>query len=198
MAKLDEFTDHMRYQWWIHGHINFVLLSSSAFCDLYDKVMEPERAHRVVPDAAGLPHPLGRRAAGPVGPQPDGQGQPRPARSCSAPRRPPRCSTALDETDEGRAFRRKLDEFLFEFGWRSDAVYDLADIPWREDPSIPLASVAALMELDDSEDPELLYQRQARPARSCWPTLRAKLADDPETLSEVRRALRAGACTASR
>ena len=42
MAKLDEFTDHMRYQWWIHGHINFVLLSSSAFCDLYDKLMEPE------------------------------------------------------------------------------------------------------------------------------------------------------------
>ena len=31
----------MRYQWWIHGHINFVLLSSSAFCDMYDEVMQP-------------------------------------------------------------------------------------------------------------------------------------------------------------
>ncbi|HZM40933.1 MAG TPA: hypothetical protein VFB94_17560, partial [Acidimicrobiales bacterium] len=36
VAKLDELTDQMRHQWWIHGHINFVLLSSSAFCDLYD------------------------------------------------------------------------------------------------------------------------------------------------------------------
>src|SRR5262245_37938069 len=42
VAKLDELTDLIRHQWWIHGHINMVLLSSSAFCDLYDKVMEPE------------------------------------------------------------------------------------------------------------------------------------------------------------
>ena len=31
VAKLDELTDRMRHQWWIHGHINMVLLSSSAF-----------------------------------------------------------------------------------------------------------------------------------------------------------------------
>ena len=43
-AKLDELTDHMRFQWWIHGHINFVLLSSSAFCDLYDKVLQPSES----------------------------------------------------------------------------------------------------------------------------------------------------------
>ena len=42
VAKLDELTELMRQQWWIHGHINFVLLSSSAFCDLYDKVMQPD------------------------------------------------------------------------------------------------------------------------------------------------------------
>ena len=42
VAKLEEFVDHMTYQWWIHGHINFVLLSSSAFCDMYDEVMQPE------------------------------------------------------------------------------------------------------------------------------------------------------------
>ena len=42
VVKLDELTGYMRHQWWIHGHINFVLLSSSAFCDLYDEVMQPE------------------------------------------------------------------------------------------------------------------------------------------------------------
>ena len=44
VAKLDELTEQMRQQWWIHGHINFVLLSSSAFCDLYDKVMKPDES----------------------------------------------------------------------------------------------------------------------------------------------------------
>ena len=42
VAKLEEFVEHMTYQWWIHGHINFVLLSSSAFCDMYDAEMQPE------------------------------------------------------------------------------------------------------------------------------------------------------------
>ena len=88
VAKLDEFTDHMRYQWWIHGHINFVLLSSSAFCDLYDKIMEPAESDRVVPDAPGLPHPLRRRPAGPVGAEPPGQGQPGAAASCSSTQTP--------------------------------------------------------------------------------------------------------------
>ena len=44
IAKLDEYTQEMVHQWWIHGHINFVLLSSSAFCDLYDEVMQPEES----------------------------------------------------------------------------------------------------------------------------------------------------------
>ena len=91
---------------------------------------------------------------------------------------------ALDETEEGRAFRQQLDEFLFEFGWRSDAVYDLADVPWREDPSIPLASVAASWTLDDSEDPELLYQRSVAQREELLAKARAKLADDPDTLAK--------------
>ena len=61
VKKLEEFTDHMRYQWWIHGHINFVLLSSSAFCDMYDEVDAARGVDRGLPGAAGVPHPLGRR-----------------------------------------------------------------------------------------------------------------------------------------
>ena len=91
---------------------------------------------------------------------------------------------ALDKTDDGRAFRSQLDDFLLEFGWRSDAVYDLADIPWREDPSIALASIAALMELDDSEDPERLYQHRVQAREELLAKARAKLADDPEKLAK--------------
>ena len=65
----------------------------------------------------------------------------------------------LDESNEGRAFHRPLDAFLDEFGWRSDAVYDLADIPWREDELIALV-IAGYVDLDDSEDPEISYRGQ--------------------------------------
>ncbi len=91
----------------------------------------------------------------------------------------------LDESEEGRAFRADLDAFLFEFGWRHDAVYDLADVPWREDPAIPLNSIAAFINLDDDEDPELQYQRNVATRERLLANLREHVADDPATLAKI-------------
>ena len=41
-AKLTDMTDWMREMWYIHGHINFALLSGAALSDMYDEVMRPE------------------------------------------------------------------------------------------------------------------------------------------------------------
>jgi rifampicin phosphotransferase len=183
VAKLDELTERMRHQWWIHGHINFVLLSSSAFCDLYDKVMQPDEpteAYRTLQgfhtrsvDAARALWALSRRVlASPTLKQSFDEHE---ADGLLA---------ALDESDEGRDFRRQLDEFLFEYGWRHDAVYDLADVPWREDPTIPLASIKAMMDLDDNEDPEVQYQENVATRERLLADLRERLADDPETLAK--------------
>ena len=183
VAKLDELTQLMRDQWWIHGHINFVLLSSSAFCDLYDKVMQPDEPtesyrtlqgyHTRSVDAARGLWALSRAAA--ASPE---------LRSLFESMEGDDLLAGLDATEEGRDFRRQLDEFLFEFGWRSDAVYDLADVPWREDPSIPLASIKAMIDLDESEDPEHQYQRNVATRQQLLADLRAKLVDDPETLAK--------------
>jgi len=148
VAKLDELTEQMRHQWWIHGHINFVLLSSSAFCDLYDTIMKPDDPTESYQTLHGFP------------------------------------TTSVDASDEGRAFREQLDQFLFEYGWRHDAVYDLADVPWRENPSIPLASIANMMELDDSDDPEVVYQQKVAKREELLNAARTKLADEPETLAK--------------
>jgi pyruvate,water dikinase len=183
VAKLDELTQLMRDQWWIHGHINFVLLSSSAFCDLYDKVMqpaEPTESYRTLQgfhtrsvDAARGLWALSRAAL--ANPTLKGHFETMEGTGLLA---------ALDESEEGRDFRRQLDEFLFEFGWRSDAVYDLADVPWREDPSIPLASIKAMMELDEDDDPEVQYQRNVANRERLLADLRDKLADDPDTMAK--------------
>jgi rifampicin phosphotransferase len=183
VAKLDELTQLMRDQWWIHGHINFVLLSSSAFCDLYDKVIqpaEPTESYRTLQgfhtrsvDAARGLWALSRTAlANPT------------LQDLFGTKQGPALLAALDESEEGRDFRRQLDEFLFEFGWRSDAVYDLADVPWREDPSIPLLSIKAMLELDESDDPEVQYQHNVATRERLLASLRDKLADDPDTMAK--------------
>ena len=182
VKKLEEFTEHMTYQWWIHGHINFVLLSSSAFCDMYDEVMQPSEkteayqtlqgfhtrsvdvSHamwslsRVVKNSPTLSQLFKDKASNEI-------------------------VAELDKSDDGRAFRKQLREFLEEFGWRSDAVYDLADIPWREDESIALSSIAGFVGLDESEDPEVNYQRAVKQREELLAKARAKLASDPEKLA---------------
>lgn len=183
LAKLDELTDRMRHMWWIHGHINFVLLSSSAFCDFYDEVMQPatptesyqvlQGFHTRSVDAAQGLWSLSRKVLGT--PSLKQQFDTLDARELLA---------ALDTTDEGRAFRRDLDAFLDEFGWRSDAVYDLADIPWREDPAIPLGHIAGYMNLPDSDDPDLLYRKSVAQREELFAAARAKLAGDPEKLAK--------------
>ena len=183
IAKLDELTDDMRHQWWIHGHINMVLLSSSAFCDLYDTIVKPDDPTESYQTLHGFPTTsvdasrglwaLSRRVlASPNLKQLFESTEPREV------------AAKLDETDEGRDFRRQLDEFLFDYGWRHDAVYDLADVPWRENPSIPLASIRNMMDLDDSEDPEVIYQQKVATREALMAAARAKLADDPETLAK--------------
>jgi rifampicin phosphotransferase len=182
IAKLDELTDQMRHQWWIHGHINFVLLSSSAFCDLYDTIMKPDdptESYQTLHgfqttsvDAGRGLWALSRMAlASPT------------LKQLFESTEPKDIPDRLDATEEGRAFRQKLDEFLFDYGWRHDAVYDLADVPWRENPSIPLASIANMMELDESDDPEVVYQQKVARRVELLDAARAELADDPETLA---------------
>lgn len=183
VAKLDELTDEMRHQWWIHGHINFVLLSSSAFCDMYDAIMRPDDPTESYQTLHGFPTTsvdasrglwaLSRTVL--ASPTLKQLFETTPSRELPA---------KLDASDEGRAFRQRLDELLFEYGWRHDAVYDLADVPWREDPSIPLASIAAMTKLDESEDPEVVYQQKVARREELLAKVRAKLADEPETLAK--------------
>ena len=33
LERFDWFVDHMRYQWYVHGHINFCLVAAANFCD---------------------------------------------------------------------------------------------------------------------------------------------------------------------
>ena len=183
VAKLDELTDLMRYQWWIHGHINFVLLSSSAFCDMYDRVMEPDQSTESYETLQGF-HTRSVDASRGLWALSRTAGKSPALREMFASKSPKEVLVALDETDEGKAFKQQLDDFLFEFGWRHDAVYDLADVPWREDPSIPLASIAQMIDLDESQDPEIHYRQRVARRLELLGKLRDKLADDPATMAE--------------
>ncbi len=181
-ARYHEMTRWMEQMWYIHGHINFALISGAALSDFYDEVMRPEdptEAYQILQgyhtrpvDAAHGLWSLSRRVkASDALTRVFDENHPRDLKA------------ALERSDEGRAFLAELDDYLFDFGWRSDAVYDLNDVPWIEDPQIPLGNIARYVPMDDAEDPMIKFDEAVARREELTANVRASLADDPERLA---------------
>jgi pyruvate,water dikinase len=169
--------------WYIHGHINFALISGAALSDFYDEVMQPSdptEAYQILQgyhtrpvDAAHGLWNLSRRVK-----------QSRVLTQTFDENHQRDLKAALEQTEEGRAFLTELEEYLFDFGWRSDAVYDLADTPWIENPQIPLGNIARYVPMDDADDPMIRFNEAVKRREELTARIRAKLADDPDKLAE--------------
>jgi phosphohistidine swiveling domain-containing protein len=179
LAKFDDMTDWMTEMWYIHGHINFALVSGARLSDLYTEVMHPDdptEAYQILQGYHTRPvdaaHGLWRLSRvvrnSPTLHQLFDENHPRDL------------ADKLSKTDEGRAFLDQLNEYLYDFGWRSDAVYDIADVPWRENPSIPLGNIARYINMPDDDDPMIQYERAVKHREELTAKIQAKLADDPE------------------
>jgi phosphohistidine swiveling domain-containing protein len=184
--KFDWFSQHQYHQWYIHGHINFALMSAAAFCDMYDDIMSPVsttesyeclqgyRTRSV--DAANALWNLSRHIRH--------DETLSDAFRTSAPKE---LTEILGQTPAGKAFLGDFDAFLFEFGWRSDAVYDMADITWREDPSIPLGALRGYIDRPDAENPEHHLARSTARREELMIAARAAIANDPHRAAAFER-----------
>ncbi len=181
-AKYHEMTKWMEEMWYVHGHINFALISGAALSDFYDAVIHPDdpteayqilQGHHTRPvDAAHGLWDLSRIA----------KASPELTRIFDE-HHPRDLQRALEQSEAGRAFLARLDAYLFDFGWRSDAVYDLADVPWIENPQIPLGNIARYIPMDDTADPTIMFNRAVALREELTARVRAALADDAAQLA---------------
>ena len=186
LDKWDWFVDHMRHQWYVHGHINFALLAAANFCDFYDEIVKPTdttesyqclqgfRTRSV--DATQALWTLGRTVRNNT-----------ELRKLFETLEPKALLDELGKSAAGKAFLVEFDTFLFEFGWRSDAVYDMADITWREEPSIPLGALSGYINLSDKDNPEHHFERSVRRREELLGSCRKLLADDAARLATFER-----------
>ncbi len=186
IQKLSDMKDHMTFMWHVHGHINFVLISSAKFCDFYDEIVKPEDPTESYQTLQGF-ETQSLKAS---------RGLWRLSRLVREnvdlvdlfhATSPADLPEALAETEAGAAFLAELHAYLDDFGWRSDAVYDLSDITWREDPSIPLGALTSYVDLPDSADPDLLYARAVKHRDELLEAARTAAAADPDKLAEFER-----------
>lgn len=178
----------MEELWYIHGHINFALIPGTELSDFYNEVMQPtdptesyqilQGYHTKPVDAAHGLWDLSRK----VKASPD-------LSKAFAENKPRALMPVLQGSDAGCAFLADLNAYLHEYGWRSDAVYDLADVTWREDPTIPLGNIARYVAMDDSEDPMVSFNASVKRREDRTAAIREKLANDPERLAKFERLL---------
>ena len=183
LAKLAEMKQRMTFMWHVHGHINFVLISSAKFCDRYDEIVQPDDPTEAYQCLQGWETQSMKASRGLwrlsrlIRREPELVG----LFESTTPQDLP---DALAASDAGRTFLAELDAYLDDFGWRSDAVYDLGDVTWREDPSIPLGALISYVALDDSADPDILFEKAVATRDRLLAGAREKLAGDPERLAE--------------
>lgn len=182
LAKLDELKERMTWLWHVHGHINFVLISSAAFCDLYDEIMEPDDPTEAYQTLQGFETQSLAASRGLWALSRQVRADPALAALFEASRGQGDGLLAALEADSavGQPFLARLRAYLDDFGWRSDAVYDLGDETWRERPSIPLNALASYVGLGDEGDPDVLHARAEAKRERLLAAARAKVGDAPE------------------
>ncbi|WP_284163428.1 PEP-utilizing enzyme [Frigidibacter sp. SD6-1] len=182
-ARYFEMIRWMEQMWYIHGHINFALVSGSALSDFYDEVMRPEdptEAYQILQgyhtrpvDAAHGLWKLSRAVkSDPLLSKAFDENHPRDLKA------------VLEGSERGRDFLVQLDEYLYDFGWRTDAVYDLADVPWRENPAIPLGVIARYVAKGEGDDPMIAFNDSVRRREERTAAIRQRLAGDSAKLAK--------------
>ncbi|MBI4218925.1 MAG: hypothetical protein HY682_02195 [Chloroflexi bacterium] len=178
---LERMFDDLHQRFVVHGKINFVTVSASMFADFYNENFQPADPTEPYATLQGYPTrslDAGRglwRLRGLIRSAPEVQ---------KAFQTLPviRLVSALQQSPAGKKFLQALAEYLEEFGWRSD-VFEPADKPWREEPTIPLNALQGYIRLQDSDDPDVRYRTSIETRNRLLAEARGKLASDPVKLA---------------
>jgi len=65
---------------------------------------------------------------------------------------PSELRSILEQSTPGREFLEQFDEFLGEYGWRTEAIVEPTFVPWIEEPSPPLGMIRSFLQTGEDFD----------------------------------------------
>jgi pyruvate,water dikinase len=173
-------------RWTVHGRINFVLIAASWFADFYNETFAPEtrgEPYELLQGFETLSVAAGR----------DLWALSRTVRNTPALRELFKAADAgelmkaLKATPEAQAFLESFQEYLERWGWRGDAVYEIGEPTWREDPTVPLNTLQGYIGLGDEGDPERQYRLAVQRRDELLSKARTALAGDTAKLERFNQ-----------
>jgi phosphohistidine swiveling domain-containing protein len=182
VQTIDELQADNVDRWTVHGRINFILIAASWFADFYNEEFKPADQTEAYACLQGF-NTLSVEA---------GRALWRLSREVKASSalselfatlQPEGLMSALEDSAEGRAFLERFRDYLEQWGWRSDSVFEVADKTWREEPAIPLNTLQGYLHLGDEADPDVPYRESVARREEVLARARERLATHSDKLA---------------
>lgn len=181
VKTIDELqSDHVD-RWTVHGRINFILIAASWFADFYNEAFKPQDQT----EAYGCLQGFNTRSVE------AGRALWKLSREVKASAeledlfgrlQPEDLLRALEKSEAGRVFLARFRDYLDEWGWRSDSIYEVADKTWREEPRIPLNTLQGYLQLGEEADPDVPYRGAVARREELMTRARERLAGQRDQL----------------
>jgi pyruvate,water dikinase len=183
MARFDEMRNEVIDRWYVHGLLLYSFAAANDFSDFFKEhiaegsSMEGYEALQgfeteATKSSRGLWHLSRSVRANPE------------LKALFENSTPQEIYRQLPNSAAGQAFLKDLNEYLKDYGWRADSVYELTQPAWWEDPSIPLGAVQGFISIGDEAGPESQLQSAITRREALLAEARGKLAGKPDLLKQ--------------
>ena len=178
--------DEILHRWYIHGLLLYSFFAAGVFADFYKEALQPPDEKEGYEALQGFPS----RALD------SSQGLWRLSRTVRADAElraifdatlGADLLAALRRSQAGLGFLAQLSDYLDEFGWRADSVYELTKPAWREDPTIPLNAIQGYTSIGDDRGPDAQFESAVQRRETLLAAARAKLAAEPLKLARFNQ-----------
>jgi pyruvate,water dikinase len=183
MARFDEMRNEVIDRWYVHGLLLYSFAAANDFSDFYKEHISDGSSMEGYEALQGFETEATKSSRGLWSLSRTARNHPG-LKSLFENSTPAEILAGLEKSDAGKAFRKDLDAYLVDYGWRADSVYELTQPAWWEDPAIPLGAVQGFIAIDDSSGPESQLQAAIKRREELLSDARSKLANDAAKLKQ--------------
>jgi pyruvate,water dikinase len=181
MKRFDEMRQQVIDRWYIHGMLLYGFAAANDFSDFYkENVSDAMEGYEAL---QGFETEATKSSRGLWKLSRTARNNPELLQLFESAK-PEALLKKLQAGEAGKAFLDDLNEYLKDYGWRADSVYELTQAAWWEDPGIPLGAIQGYVGIGDDASPDSQLQSAIKRREELLAQARSKLANDPTRLKE--------------
>jgi pyruvate,water dikinase len=183
MARFDEMRNEVVDRWYIHGLLLYSFAAANDFSDFYKEHISAGSSMEGYEALQGFETEATKSSRGLWKLSRSVRANPE-LKALFETQTPDQIAKELPKSDAGKSLLNDLNEYLKDYGWRSDSVYELTRPAWWEDPSIPLGAVQGFISIGDELGPEPQLRAAIKRREELLADARSKLAGKPDLLKQ--------------